>query len=272
LGLPGDWQREKHKERSIMTTSALSMSNARLLLRELTHRINNEFASVIQTLSFKVARSSDRDVKAALASVIEQLHNYARVHHALQMPASKDCVDAPAYLRSLCESISRSKLKNGNIELVLQDVPPFQMSSERSWMMGMIVAELITNAIRHAFGQRGGTIGVECRPSGAFVECRVSDNGSASSAEVRRGSGLRIIEALAQELGASFRFNFGEDGSEAILVIPIEPDGCEESVPTVHARERNATAHNCRLDLLWDPAHGLGHEAHLGSRQIGQDS
>ena len=50
LGVPSDWQREKHKERSIMTTSALSMSNARLLLRELTHRINNEFASVIQTL------------------------------------------------------------------------------------------------------------------------------------------------------------------------------------------------------------------------------
>jgi two-component sensor histidine kinase len=73
--MPSDWQREKHKERSIMTTSALSMSNARLLLRELTHRINNEFASIIQTLSFKVARSPDRDVKAALAGVMEQLHN-----------------------------------------------------------------------------------------------------------------------------------------------------------------------------------------------------
>jgi two-component sensor histidine kinase len=230
LGVPSDWQREKHKERSIMTTSALSMSNARLLLRELTHRINNEFASVIQTLSFKVARSSDRDVKAALGGVMEQLHNYARVHHALQMPATDNGVDAPAYLRSLCDSISRSKLKNGNIELVLLDVP-FQMSSERCWMMGMIVAELITNAIRHAFGEQGGTIEVECRPSGVFVECRVSDNGSASSAEVRRGSGLKIIEALAQELGASFHFNFGEDGSEAILIIPIEPDGCEERVP-----------------------------------------
>jgi hypothetical protein len=82
--------------------------------------------------------------------------------------------------------------------------------------------------VRHAFDGQGGTIEVECRRSGAFVECRASDNGSASSADVRPGSGLKIIAALAQGLGASFRFNFGEDGSRAVLIIPIEPDGREE--------------------------------------------
>jgi two-component sensor histidine kinase len=222
-----------------MTASTLSISNERVLPREFTHRINNEFASIIQTLSFKVARSSDRDVKAALTGVMEQLHDYARVHHALQIPASNNPVDAPAYLRSLCDSISRSKLKNRNIELVLLDVQ-FQMSSERCWMMGMIVAELITNAMRHAFDEHGGTIEVECRPSGAFVSCRVSDNGSASSVEVRRGSGMKIIEALAQELGASFQFSFGEDGSQAVLIIPVEPDGCEERASFRRTSERAA--------------------------------
>jgi hypothetical protein len=38
-----------------------------------------------------------------------------------------------------------------------------------------------------------------------------------------RGSGLKIIDALAQELGASFHFKFGEDGSKAMLIIPVEP-------------------------------------------------
>jgi two-component sensor histidine kinase len=219
-----------------MTTSTLSISSEGLLLRELTHRINNEFASVIQTVSFKVARSSDRNVKEALASVMEQLHDYAKVHHALQMPASNNRVDAPAYLRSLCDSISRSKLKNRNIELVLADVP-FQMSSERCWMMGMIVAELITNAMRHAFDEQGGTIEVECKLSGAFVECWVSDNGSASSVEVRHGSGLKIIEALAQELGASFHFKFGEDGSKAVLIIPVEPTAARNERHSIARRQ-----------------------------------
>jgi two-component sensor histidine kinase len=215
------------RRKSVMTLSTHSISNERVLLREITHRVNNEFASAIQVVSFTAARSSDRNVKAALTGVMEKLYNYARVHHALQMPASDNCIDASAYLRSLCDSISRSKLENSNIELVLVECP-FQMSSERCWVMGMVVAELITNAVRHAFDGRDGTIEVECRPSGAFVECRVSDNGSASSADASPGSGLRIIKALAESLGAGFQFNHGEAGSLAVLTIPVEPDGCDE--------------------------------------------
>ena len=210
-----------------MTLSSHLLSNERVLLREITHRVNNEFASAIQVVSFTAAKSSDRNVKAALAGVMEKLHNYARVHHALQMPASDDRIDASAYLRSLCESISRSKLENSNIELVLVECP-FQMGSERCWKMGMIVAELITNAVRHAFDAQGGRIEVECRPSGAFIECRVSDNGAASSGDLRPGSGLRIIKALAESLGADCEFDYGDAGSVAVLMIPVEPDGCNE--------------------------------------------
>ena len=211
-------------------------SNERLLLREIAHRINNEFASAIQSVSFTAARSSDLNIKMALVGVMEQLHNYARVHHALQMPANDDSIDAPAYLRSLCDSISRSKLKDRRIELVLVE-RPFKMSSDRCWMMGMIIAELITNAVRHAFDGRGGTIEVECRPSGAFVDCRVSDDGSASSVDARPGSGMKIIGALAQELGASLKMNFGEDGSQAVLIIPVELDGSEQRTALRRAPE-----------------------------------
>ena len=211
-----------------------SISNERLLLREFAHRVNNEFASVIQVVSFAAARSSDSKVKAALSDVIEQLHNYASVHHALQIPASDDCLDAAAYLRSLCDAIRRSKLKNRNIKLVLLDLP-VQMSSERCWMIGMIVAELVNNAVRHAFDEHGGSIDVECRRSGAFLEFQVSDNGAASSVAIRPGAGLKIIEALAQSLGASFQFNPAEDGSQAILIMPVEQDGCDEPAPIVRA-------------------------------------
>ena len=44
---------------------------------------------------------------------------------------------------------------------------------------------------------------------------------------MRPGSGLKIIDALAQDLGADFQFNFGEDGSESILMIPIELERCD---------------------------------------------
>ena len=227
-----------------MASTTYSTSKERLLLREITHRVNNEFASAIQVVSVAAARSPDHNVKAALTGVMEQLHNYARVHHALQMPANNDCIDASAYLRELCGSISRSKLQSRNIELVLVE-RPFQISSERCWLMGMIVSELITNAVRHAFDHHGGTIRLECRTFGGFVECRVSDNGSASTADVRPGTGLRIIDALAQALGADFQFDLGEDGSEAALMFPIDQDCCDEPKPA--RRAATNAAH-----VLWD--------------------
>ncbi len=49
-----------------MTSTTYSTSEERLLLREITHRVNNEFASAIQVVSFAAARSGDRNVKAAL--------------------------------------------------------------------------------------------------------------------------------------------------------------------------------------------------------------
>ena len=58
-----------------------------LILAELSHRISNEFASAISTISLAAARSGNGEVKAALAVVIDRLHNYASVHRALEMPA-----------------------------------------------------------------------------------------------------------------------------------------------------------------------------------------
>jgi two-component sensor histidine kinase len=222
-----------------MASSKISSTD--VLLREFTHRVKNEFASAIQVVSFAAEKSADRKVKAALEGVMEKLHDYASVHRALQMPSGNDCIDASAYLRDLCGSIARSKLENKNIELVLVE-RPFRMSSERCWLLGMIVAELIANAARHAFDASGGTIRIECHASGALVECRVRDNGSASTPSVRPGSGLRIIDALAQKLDAGFQFNLGEAGSEAVIILPIEQDLCREAAPLPRTQNHPARA------------------------------
>jgi two-component sensor histidine kinase len=203
-----------------MVRSEGSLSE-RLLVQEITHRVNNEFASAIQIVSSTAARSSSNDVKNALAGVMEQLHSYAKVHHALQMPAHNDSIDGSEYLRELCRSISCAKLKKSGIELVFVE-QPFLVSAERGWMMGMIVAELITNAVRHAFDRREGTIRVECLASREFVVCRVSDNGMGSVAQTRNGNGMKIVRGLVEALGATFSLHLSDTGAEAVLKLPLE--------------------------------------------------
>jgi hypothetical protein len=75
-----------------------------ILLHELIHRTNNEFASLIGAASRTAARSVNHEVKAALAHIIELLSHYAELHRALQMPENPDrwiaITGDPAYLRT----------------------------------------------------------------------------------------------------------------------------------------------------------------------------
>src|ERR1700756_2406004 len=102
-------------------------------------------------------RDRSQQVKDALSGVTVLLHHYAEVHRALQVPHDRDRVDAAEYLRKICLSIRRSKLERAQVHLVLA-APPLVLQSAECWLLGLIVYELITNAVRHAFHGRNGEI------------------------------------------------------------------------------------------------------------------
>jgi two-component sensor histidine kinase len=190
-------------------------SEMRLLLREFAHRVHNEFASAMAAVSLSAARSESSEVKAALGAVREKLYRYAQVHRALEVPADDAVLDASVHLRQLCEAIVCSKLEHQGIALVLAAEPVF-LEAERCRRLGMIVAELVHNAARHAFHGRVGTIRVELSPAGSSVECRVSDDGSAPS-RVKPGRGLGIIAALTSTIDGEIAQQFGPQGSVSIV-------------------------------------------------------
>jgi two-component sensor histidine kinase len=189
-----------------------------ILLHELNHRINNEFAAAISAVSVAAARSGSNYVRSALSGVAELLRQYADVHRALQMPEHDIAIDAETYIRQLCVSISRSYLNPRKIRLVLA-TEPLQLEPDRCWRLGLIVYELIINSARHAFPAGEGEIRVELLRAGAIAQCRVADNGAAST-RPSRGRGLKIIDVLSKSLGGRLEQRFGPRGSRSILALP----------------------------------------------------
>src|SRR4029077_18268153 len=100
----------RHRHVTIEFDPQVRLLHQAVLLHELNHRINNEYASEISAVSLAAAHSGNEEVKLALSTVTELLHSHADVHHALQMPEADRVIDAATYLRRLCFSISRSKL------------------------------------------------------------------------------------------------------------------------------------------------------------------
>jgi two-component sensor histidine kinase len=207
----------------------VSYTDEQMLLHELDHRINNEFASAIGAISLAAARTKNGEVKDALSAVARLLHHYADVHRALQMPEQDAFVEAAAYLGRLCLSISRSKLEYREISLMLA-AEPLRLEAHRCWRLAMIMHELINNAARHAFARGSGEIRVELMRAGSFVECRVVDNGS-SAAKVQPGRGLKIINELAKGLDGRFEHTFGSQGSAFVLTFPYNRTSMESDRP-----------------------------------------
>jgi two-component sensor histidine kinase len=194
-----------------------------LALSEMTHRVANEYAMAIASISRAAATSESLEVKAALAGAARRLRNYAEAHRALQPPLTADQVSLADYLGRLCTAISRARLRERNISLTLVE-EEIDVEADRAWRAALIVSEWITNAARHAFGVQGGAILVELCMSGGMVHCSVADNGR-SAARPKDGHGARIVAALAEELGGAVGRRFTAHGTIAELLFPAATSG-----------------------------------------------
>lgn len=174
--------------------------DGRTLLDELNHRVKNEFASVINLVTFKAVWTDNVDAKEELSNIVDLLHQHVQVHSLLTMPDGDTLVDAGEQLRKLGSAIGRSRLDRMNIRLVLS-TETLPLESERCWRLALAIHELVTNAVRHAcFDGRNGEIRIELLRAGAWVNCRVTDNGSGAG-RIKLGRGLRIAGDLIMSLG-----------------------------------------------------------------------
>ncbi len=167
-----------------------------LLVLELTHRLNNELASMAGLVSLTAVRSVNEEVKIALSGVLQRIYEIALIQRSLRVPATKRPIDGAKYLRELCRSISRAKLQYRDIVFLES---PLKLNAFDCWRMGMIVSELINNAARHVFRDRGGKIQVEMTNRGTTMECSVADNGCGLT-NADEGRGMKIIRSLADLL------------------------------------------------------------------------
>ena len=191
-----------------------------ILLRELNHRINSGLASAINLVSAAVVRAEGVEAKRALRDVVELLHGYADVQHALAPPKGKALIDAATYIRMMGCAMRRACLDRMNIRLAFatQSIP---LRPERCRRLGLIVHDLVADAARNAcFGARDGQIKIKLTRIGALVNCVVTDNGSRYGRHAS-DRGLRISNDLAKDLSGRIERGFGKEFTSVILSFPL---------------------------------------------------
>jgi len=193
-----------------------------ILVEEMQHRVADEYALAVSSISL-LARGCDKYSQSVLAHATDRLRDFAAVHNALQPPRSTGSIDLCGYLRTLCFALTRASLAESGVSLVLHELPVV-LEARRAWCVGLILSELVVNALRHgAWPPQGGVIEIAVGSGAQDIRCCVSDNGGGARHPLP-GRGTHILESLARELGGQIRRHFANTGTTILLTFPKIPE------------------------------------------------
>lgn len=196
-----------------------------ILLQEVEHRVGNSLQIIASILLLGAKGAQSEETRDQLHGAAHRVMSIAEVQRQLAASRLGD-VELRAYLSRLCEGLGESMIEDPNQLTVEVTTDDSVASADLSVSLGLIVTELVFNALKHAFpGGRPGKITVDYRSDGSAWSLSVGDNGigmSAAQRSLRPGLGTTIVEALAKQLDARIAVAETNPGT-AISVVHISP-------------------------------------------------
>jgi two-component system, sensor histidine kinase PdtaS len=191
-----------------------------VLLQELNHRVANSLQIIASVLMQSARRVQSEETRGHLYDAHQRVMSVAALQQQLAGSKLGD-VEVRPYLVALCDSIGASMIQDRDqlsLELTADDSIT---AADTSISLGLIVTELVINALKHAFpDNRGGRILVDYRSRGPDWTMSVSDDGIGmpeDGANAKPGLGTSIVQALAKQLGAEIKVAKAHPGTKVSI-------------------------------------------------------
>jgi len=220
LGIQRDISERKQTARQLQS----SLAEKETLLRELYHRVKNNLNIVASMVGLQASMISDSAHTKAFEDMRERVLAMARMHEVLFKAGSSLQIDLSDFIRSLTIQLSRA-YERDNVSFV-QEIESVELDADAAIPCGMIINELISNALKYAFPEnQQGTITVRMKNmEGGFVVLSVVDDGIGfhpESSPARSDSlGMTIVSALVEQLSGTMTIA-SEHGTSFTLVFPV---------------------------------------------------
>jgi len=196
-----------------------------VLLKEVHHRVKNNLQIIVSLLNLQSEKIVDKTVLDAFEEIRNRIFTMALLHEKLYMSESFAEVQFKDYITALCRELLGSSGAEERVGLDF-DLDDIRLGIDAAVPCGLIVNEIVTNAVKHAFPSgRKGKIAVTFRRDGAGRnELTVKDDGiglpPGVEAKKTRSLGLTIIRILSQQIegeleiisdrGTGYRLTFSE--------------------------------------------------------------
>lgn len=191
--------------RMVMTQIELAhaLAGADLMMREVDHRVKNSLTLVSSLLNMQAKSSDSADTRTELGIANNRVSAIADLHSQLHRSSNVDSVNAATLLESIVETMAQTSTRAVDIDL---QVDPLTLNATQANSLGLLVNELVTNALLHGFDmEESGRVMVELKRDNDKAALRVSDTGrglpDGFMPEQSKGLGMRVAAGAARQLG-----------------------------------------------------------------------
>ncbi|CAN5312219.1 histidine kinase dimerization/phosphoacceptor domain -containing protein [soil metagenome] len=194
-----------------------------MLLEEMRHRVANSLQIIASILLMKARTVQSEETRRHLQDAHQRVLSVATVQEQLRGSVLGDEIRIGPYLTKLTESLAQSMIGAERSIAVLVDAGMGSAASNKAVSIGLIVTELLINAVKHGFPDgRAGTIHVVYAAEGTAWRLSVADDGvgrmKRNGAPPSTGLGTSIVEALAQQLDARLEMPSAGQGTTVTLI------------------------------------------------------
>ncbi|OBQ74716.1 histidine kinase dimerization/phosphoacceptor domain -containing protein [Mesorhizobium erdmanii] len=213
------------KERTAELEAALEAQTT--LLHEVDHRVKNNLQMISSLILMQSRTASDKNLKRSLSTMLERIEALSTVHRRLYQSKDVSKFDVSDFARDL---ISDLLTASGRSEISpTLDLEPIVIPAEKATPVALMVNELVTNALKHAFkekpdGTRSGRIGIKMSQPDGHLNIEVSDDGvGMADANGDASFGMRLIKSLARQLRADIEWRDAGPGTRVVISMPNGP-------------------------------------------------
>lgn len=211
-------QREEEAQ-ALRRDLSIELRERDVLFNELHHRIANQLHAITGALEVARRRTTEPNAHAELDKAVERIAAMVATNRQLSIERVAREISLGAYLARLCDGLAHPD----NVQIV-QTIDDASVPLRVAVRLGLIVNELVTNAVKHAFGREGGRIAIGFASGSDEGEgvLTVADNGRGLQAPRPGSSGTGLIESLTRQIGGALALDSGDNGTLVKVRFPLQ--------------------------------------------------
>lgn len=213
-----------------------SLRDKEALLKEVHHRVKNNLQVITSLLRLEGRRTERPETRTVLSEMQGRIGSMALLHESLYRSGTFASVDLADYLAKVVQQAYGALMGPGAPVQLHQQLAPVQVGMDQALPCGLMVNELISNALKHGFPDgRGGQVSIALQPleDGAGWRLEVADNGvglpAGFTVEDSVSMGLQLVSQLCQQIGGTLAV-FSGPGQGAVFAVSFQ---VEQPAPLV---------------------------------------